>query len=553
MNPHMLVNKLVPTLYEDDCLLAVEKPAGVDVGGMPGQSAPGLLDSLAKVRNRGENLEPANRLSRHESGVLLVGKDPSVVRHVRAGLKSMQISQEYVAVVLGSMRKPSLTIGAGRGISRGKGRQLAPTARRPSRVSTPTPKTEVSLIRQGEGRALVRCRTTAKNTHVLRAQLRSTGLRLLGDSLHDPSARRRGAELTCLHLSRMAFHHPGAESKVALRSRPPEAFKAVVEGRSDLRRVLHAALVRRLTCTSEPDTDSYRLLTGDMEGIKGLVVEKYGQAVVMQVVKEPDALVRSLQSIARWYRATLEADAVYVKRFVKHRPALDEETAKALRSSKPLVGRPVPEQIEITERGLKFAIRPYHGFSVGLFLDHRDNRSRVRSLAEGKDVLNLFAYTCGFSVAAAAGRAASTVSVDISPSHLEWGRNNFKLNNLDLAKHQFIRSGAFEYLKRAKRQDKSFDLMVLDPPTFAHGRKRKQDFSITRDLTDLVAMCAELLRPGGAMMVSTSYRQISLRELRDRLEHGAGRRSLKVIETPSLPVDFGSDPDHAKTIFARFV
>lgn len=552
MNSQILVNRLVPTLYEDDCLLAVEKPAGVDVGGGPSQSAPGLLDSLAKVRNRRENLEPANRLSRHESGVLLVGKEPDTVRHIRAGLRSAQIAQEYVAIVLGSMREPSLTIRAGRGTSRGKGRQRAPGAGRPSGVSAPTPKTKVSLIRQGEGHALVRCRTTAKNTHVLRAQLRSSGLRLLGDSLHDPSARRRGAELTCLHLSRIAFHHPSSKSKISLTSRAPEAFKAVLEGRGDLERVLHAALVRRLTCMSEPDTDSYRLLTGDTEGIKGLVAEKYGQVVVMQVLKELDTLVRSLQSIARWYRDMLEADAVYVKRFVKDHPAIDEETAKALRSPRPLVGRHVPEQIEMTERGLKFAVRPYRGFSVGLFLDHRDNRSRVRSLAEGKDVLNLFAYTCGFSVAAAAGGAASTVSVDISPSHLEWGRTNFKRNNLDLAGHQFIRSGTLEYLKRAKRQDKSFDLMVLDPPTFAHGRKRKQDFSITRDLADLVAGSAELLRPGGVMMVSTSYRRISLSGLREQIRRGAGRRRLRVIETPPLPVDFGSDPDHAKTIFARF-
>jgi len=552
MNPQMLLNKLVPTLYEDDCLLAVVKPAGVDVGGGRSQSATGLLDTLAEVRDRGEKLEPASRLSRYESGVLLVGKEPGIVRHIRAELRTTQIMHEYVAVVLGSMREPSLTIGGGRGASRGKGKQRVPTARRPSGVSAAIPKTTVSLIRQGEGRALVRCRTTAKNTHVLRAQLRSARLRLLGDSLHDPSAWRRGAELTCLHLSRLAFHHPASKSKVSLTSRAPEAFKAVVEGRGDFERVLHAALVRRLTCMVEPDTDSYRLLTGDTEGIKGLIAEKYGQVVVMQVLGERDGLVELLRSIAQWYRDMLEADAVYVKRFVKDRPAIEEETAETLRSPKPLVGRPVPEQIAIREGGLKFAIRPYDGFAVGLFLDHRDNRSRVRSLAEGKDVLNLFAYTCGFSVVAAAGGASSTVSVDISPGHLEWGRTNFKLNGLDLAKHLFIRSGTVEYLKRAKRQDESFDLIILDPPTFAHGRKRKQDFSIARDLTDLIAASAELLRPGGVMMVSTSYRRISLRDLRERLKRGAGRRKVKVIETPPLPIDFSSDPDHAKTIFARF-
>lgn len=552
MNPHTLVNKLVPILYEDDHLLAVEKPVGVDAGGLASQSAAGLSEILSNVRGQGETFEPANRLSRYESGVLLLGKEPAIVSHIRAGLKLMRITQEYVAVVLGQMRVPRLTVGSGHTNTRGKRKQRMPKRARALAGAAAEARTTLSLIQQGEHRALVRCRTNVRNTHTLRAQLRSVQLRLLGDSLHDRSRRSISVELTCLHLSRITFYHPGINSKITLASEPPDAFKAITDGQRGFERALHAALVRRLTCMVKRDTDSYRLLTGNAEGVKGLVAEKYGLIVVLQVLGKPDAMTESLQQIARWYRDTLDADAVYMKRFVKDRLDVDEEATGKLRSPKPLVGKRMPEQIEIMERGLKFAIRPYDGFSVGLFLDHRDNRNRVRSMAKGKDMLNLFAYTCGFSLAAAAGGASTTVSVDLSPKHLEWGRANFKLNGLDWASHQFVCSDAFDYLRRAAGNSKAFDLIVLDPPTFAHGRKRKQDFSAVRDLPDLIAASVSLLRPGGVMMLSTSYRRMSLRGLRERIKQGAGRRRFKVIETPPLPVDFAVDPDHAKTIFARF-
>ena len=110
---------------------------------------------------------------------------------------------------------------------------------------------------------------------------------------------------------------------------------------------------------------------------------------------------------------------------------------------------------------------------MGLFLDQRDNRRRIRAQARGKDVLNLFAYTCGFSVAAAAGGAASTVSVDLSPKALEWGRANFALSHLDPSDHQFIKSDAFDYLRRAARQGKRFDIIILDPSELRPRQERQ--------------------------------------------------------------------------------
>lgn len=547
-----LLGKLVPTLFEDDNVLGVAKPAGLDVGGMPDQPIVGLAEILADVRGRGESLQPLNRLRRDESGVLLLGKDRATVDQVRADLKSMRVAQEYVGIVRGQMRDPHLQVGGHHGVSRGRRSQLQRLETRPRKVDDTGLVTRVTRLRDGKGGTLIRCQTCVKNTHALRAQLRSAGLRLLGDSALDRTTRAKRHEAEYLQLTRVSFKHPATKAKVSIASRLPESFTAVLEGRPDLTRPLHAALVRRLSCMTDPDTDSFRLLTGNVEGVKGLAAEKFGQVVILQIVDEGPQLTKSLRSIARWYLNTIDARAVYTKRFVRNRTAAGERLAEELYSSRPFVGRPVPEQIVAVERGLRFTIRPYDGFSVGLFLDHRENRSHVRAMSEGKDVLNLFAYTCGFSVAAASGGASSTVSVDLSSKHLDWGRANFELNRLDLAKHDFICSDALTYLRRATQQSREFDIVTLDPPSFAHGRKRKQDFSIARDLAALITASLAVLRPGGTLLISTNYRQFSWRNLRERLTQGAGRRKFKIIDTPRLPIDFACDPNHAKTLFARF-
>ncbi|MGD2110557.1 MAG: class I SAM-dependent rRNA methyltransferase, partial [Phycisphaerae bacterium] len=308
----------------------------------------------------------------------------------------------------------------------------------------------------------------------------------------------------------------------------------------------------RLPCMTERDTDSFRLLTGRVEGIRGLAVEKYGEVVVLQVSHETPELRRALPGLAKWYLEALGVRAVYTKRFVRDRDASPTSSTDTHHSPKPFVGTPAAEQIVARERGLRFAVRPYDGLSVGLFLDHRDNRERIRAMSAGMQVLNLFAYTCGFSVAAAKGGADRTVSVDLSRKHLDWGRENFELNQVDPDEHEFFCSDAFSFLRGAARKSRAFDIIIIDPPSFAHGRKRKQDFSIARDLSDLIAASLTVLRRGGTMMVSTNYRQMSMRGLRDRVTTCAGRRKSRIIETPRLPADFACDPHHAKTVLVRF-
>ncbi len=550
------IKELVPILYEDDDVLAVAKPSGIDSATPEGRTSPGLSEYLAELRGQGETFHTANRLNRYESGVLLLGKNPAIAQALRTALRNNEVTQEFTAVVLGKMSRATLVIDAGHGASRGRRGSVKGAGKRPpapkERTNALNRQTTVSAIHRGSARTVVRCQTVVASTHALRAQLRAVRLRLLGDNLHDETRRKHETSSTCLHLSKIAFKNPGTGVRTTVRCRVPEAFSNLANGAQDTERPLLAALIRRLPLLASGNTDAYRLITGGKEDLKGVVAERFGEVVTLQISDDRGARGDMLSAVAKWYKDKLGVKAVYAKRFVKNRTDVDEDTQRVLHSPHPLAGSPAPPEIRIREYGIPFIIRPYEGFSVGLFLDQRDNRRRIRAQARGKDVLNLFAYTCGFSVAAAAGGAASTVSVDLSPKALEWGRANFALSHLDPSDHQFIKSDAFDYLRRAARQGKRFDIIILDPPSFAHGRKGSRTFSIARDLPALVAASTPLLRPGGTMMVSTNYRQLPTKRLRELVKEGSGRRRIIKTETPRLPQDFAADPDHAKTVIVEF-
>lgn len=315
---------------------------------------------------------------------------------------------------------------------------------------------------------------------------------------------------------------------------------------------LERALAARGVLLADPDSNVCRVFNGAADGIGGLVIEKLGDVLVVQLhegrLRLAESCVRELCVHARW---RLGARAVYRKSFARDRStalgALDEPHTDPT----PWLGEAVAEEFPVLESGIRFLVRPYGGYSVGLFLEHRENRGRVRRLAAGRIVLNAFAYTCGFSVAAALGGAVGTVSVDVSRKHLEWGKRNFAVNGIDLSPHRFICSDIFDYYRRARRQQQRFDLIILDPPTFARAKRPKQVFVQAEDLDRLVAGDVERLNPGGYLLLTTNHRGTSRERLEGAVKLAAGTRPCQVVERPRLPLDFAGDKGYAKSILAR--
>jgi len=315
------------------------------------------------------------------------------------------------------------------------------------------------------------------------------------------------------------------------------------------------ALAARQALIDDGAVEAYRVFNGHADGIPGLVIERLGNVLAVQLHEGRLELDLDLvRQLAGRVNARLGTRAVYKKVFVRDRADIPTAVAEAHSNPVPWIGEPVEPEQTITEHGLRFIIRPYEGFSVGLFLEHRDNRQRIRELAAGRRVLNAFAYTCGFSVAAARGGAVSTDNVDLSKRYLEWGKRNFAANNIARADNRFFHSDIFDFYKRAKRQHRRYDLIILDPPTFSRSRRPKRVFVLAEKLAQVLTDAIDRLDPNGLILLATNDRQISRSWLEEQLAASARTSgcACTIVERPELPVDFSGDPDYSKTIIARF-
>lgn len=318
--------------------------------------------------------------------------------------------------------------------------------------------------------------------------------------------------------------------------------------------LLDEALRARQDQIDAAPAGAVRIFNGMADGIDGLVIEKFGPVLVVQAHEGRLRLdMARIRELCEHVHARLGTVAVYRKHFAKDRADLPDSADAEHHEAEPWIGRAVEPEQAIVENGLKFIVRPYDGFSVGLFLEHRDNRRRIRDLSSGRRVLNAFAYTCGFSVAAAAGGATAVHSVDLSKRYLEWGKRNFAANDMNLDPHLFFASDLFEFFKRARRQNRRYDLIILDPPTFSRQRRPKRVFALGEQLHSLCREAIDLLETGGLIFLATNDRSLALGRLEKTLMESArqANRWAAIVERPPLPPDFAGDPDYSKSVFLR--
>jgi 23S rRNA (cytosine1962-C5)-methyltransferase len=242
---------------------------------------------------------------------------------------------------------------------------------------------------------------------------------------------------------------------------------------AEIERRVRDALARRLASIDRSETNAFRWIHGEADGLPGIHVDVYGAALSIRHdgagarVFYRDLPAR-LRDAAR--AAGLEVETIVERRArpgggAENAPAVAGAVAVALLGSLPVA------ELEIREHGLRFGVDLGRGQKGGLFLDQRDNRALVRTLAPGRRVLNLFGYTGGFSIYAAAGGARETTTVDVAAPAIAAARRNFERNRLPLERARFAAEDAFAFLARAAAAGERFDLVVSDPPSFASSRR----------------------------------------------------------------------------------
>ena len=299
---------------------------------------------------------------------------------------------------------------------------------------------------------------------------------------------------------------------------------------------LESALKSRSALFQDPQTDMFRLFNGRADGIPGLVIEQFGSLIIFQIFDGGCQLGdEELRLIGQWIMKERKAISVYKKRFISDRSA--QVATQEYYSEYPFVGLPAEKEKFCKEKGVFLEIRPFSGYSTGLFLDQRNNREWIASLSSGKEVLNLFSYTCAFSVASAT-KGGKTTSVDLSRKYLEWGKKNFQQNQIGLEGHQFIAQDTFVFLKQATKRQKKFDVVIVDPPSFSRTKDGKV-FSLKKDFPSLLEATLSVIASPGVLFFSCNLSDWNSEMLTNKVKAVIGETDQwKMASGPAVPADF---------------
>lgn len=252
-------------------------------------------------------------------------------------------------------------------------------------------------------------------------------------------------------------------------------------------RRIERALGLRESLVDLQATNAQRLVNAEADGLPGLVADRYGDVVVVQVLTAGIERVRDAVVAALKERTGARA--------VVERSDADVREKEGLSSRvEVLFGDVGGGRVEIDENGRRFLVDVLRGHKTGFYLDQRDNRRRVAELAVGRDVLNAFSYTGGFGVYAARAGARSVLHLDASEDALALARENMELNGVS-SEGTTLAGDAFQVLRRFKDEGRRFDLVVLDPPKFAHHKGQVD--RACRGYKDINRVALQLLRPGG--------------------------------------------------------
>jgi 23S rRNA (cytosine1962-C5)-methyltransferase len=549
------VNGLI--LFEDEHLLVVNKPSGINTH-KPDRYAPdGIHEWLCKrFGGRGSGRAEAqrgsqaarvdsrpptplsilHRLDKDTSGVLLFGKTPQANQSLSRQFESHQVEKEYLLL---SSARPTRT---------------------KFRAKSVDGVTEFAFVQPHRRFFLIEARPITGKTHQIRRHAAENGFPIVGDTRYggEPAPR------LMLHAHRLTFEHPARGEKMTMEASVPAAFEepdalAVAKEFRDL--------------IFDEQTSAFRLISGAADGFPDVIVDSYAGNLLVQwqteaAAKTGSALLEQLKQRCApqtIYEQLVTKQKRTVPRLVLEERALPAEAPWQAGPSRPpsLGERPrsrhgamaLQGRIPICENELNLLINFGEGLSTGVFLDQRENRRRLLSVEfAGKTLLNCFAYTCAFSVAAAKAGAITT-SIDLSRNYLEWGRDNFRANGINPEAHTFLVGDVFEWCKRFQKRGERWDIVILDPPTFSTTKKGRA-FQAERDYEELEALAMPLVTKGGALFCSTNQRTLAPDKFEASLRDVARRAGCAIasVEFETLPFDFrvaeGERP-YLKTLWAR--
>lgn len=476
-------------VFEDEHLLVVNKPAGLNTHSPSPFAGQGLYEWLRDREARWASLAIIHRLDKETSGVILFSKTPIANRSLTDQFTNREVRKKYL--LLTDRAAPEKKLSVKTALVRAGDRYVSrPAAAAGAHIA----ETNFAFLKHtklhGFGLcALVEAEPLTGRTHQIRVHASDKGFPILGDARYGGTPAPR----LCLHAAKLAIKHPASGAEMS--------FQAPADFEQEPGLALRRALI------NPQSTTLYRLIHGGSDAWPGWYVDRVGDYLLSQ---SSGPLTQDQLSRLDGLAKELSAQGAYHKR-LSSRP---QAGPRMDLSPQRVVGSSAPARFSILENGLRFELSFEEGYSIGLFLDQRDNRRRLLTgqIAAGfallepqtgqrkPELLNTFAYTCGFSVYAAKA-GWSTTNLDLSKKYLEWGKRNFLLNQIDPGEHAFILGDVFEWLRRLRKKERRFDAIILDPPTFSQS-KESGSFRAEKDYGKLVAAALPVLKSRGVLFAS---------------------------------------------------
>ncbi len=517
-------------IFEDEHLLVIDKPAGVNTHSPGPFAGDGIYEWLKNREPRWANLAIIHRLDKETSGLMVFGKTPAANRSLTEQFTERRVTKKYIlqtdqSVSFEKIEAVSTLVRAGE-------KYLS----RPLTANADKAETHFQIIQKGSP-ALIEAKPITGRTHQIRVHAAANGFPILGDALYGGTAFGR----VCLHAAELSFSHPVTGKQLIFRSEPKFS--------DTTRFALRDAIV------DFAETDGFRLIHGAPDHFLGWYVEKLGPFLLSQ---SEAALTPDQRNILQQLLEKYSVKGAYHKTLNRH------VRGSSVKESSPefLFGEPANEEFIIRENGVRFAMRFGEGYSVGLFFDQRENRRRFLThyvapdflLPEKGEVLNTFSYTCGFSVCAAKAGFRAT-SLDLSKKYLDWGKRNFALNDLDPAQHDFIFGDVFDWMRRLKKKNRLFDIVVLDPPTFSHS-KESGSFRADKDYGKLIELALPLLQPKGIILASTNSATLAPETFLEMIKAPVRKANRRIVQEQYVPqpLDFPINREESaylKTVWLR--
>jgi 23S rRNA (cytosine1962-C5)-methyltransferase len=540
-------------LHEDAHVIVVDKPVGVSTHAADPARRDDVVSRLQDWLGARDGVAPSSvylgvhqRLDKGTSGVLLFARDRSANGPLAEAFAGRTAEKRYLAVVEPAPR------GAPGGtlthlVERGDGDLMRARPVLPKdRVRDDDPRlavTRYEVLAREDGRALLAFTPRTGRTHQIRVQAAAAGFPLVGDVAYGGAAAPR----VMLHAAALTLPHPAHRRPVCFEAPTPDALAAALERRApsvSLRDKLLAAADARWHLARDPAVTAFRL-AHDGDDFADCPVDLYGDHAVLNA-RGPAHDPRLASALVE-----LGLRGVYAKHRPKQANTLVSSRRADIAPPNAVAGEDAPAELVVTEHGLRYRVRLGDGLSTGVFLDQRENRRRVRELARGAAVLNLFAYTGPFTVAAAAGGARRTVSVDVSKDSLAWAAANLDENGFDRAAHVFAAQDVFGWLTGARARGDRFELVICDPPSYSTTKDSR--FSSESDYRGLVEALAPLIAQGGKLLACSNHKGIARMKFRRYLHEAlrAAGRAVTQMKDLAPPEDFppapGAEP-HLKAV-----